>query len=66
MAINRKRLAEMKANPYDRAHGTLTGYGYGCRCPWCGAAMSDHMAAYYRKHAKERRAYQAEYRRRAK
>lgn len=42
-----KRLREMQENPHDRAHGTPTGYKYGCRCFKCRKAMSDKMHAYY-------------------
>lgn len=34
--LRRERyLAEMIADPSDRRHGTITGYGYGCRCSRC-------------------------------
>ena len=46
-----KRLAEMKANPYDRAHGTVTGYKYGCRCPYCGFAESEYKRKFYKRHS---------------
>lgn len=60
----RKRLAEMQANPYDRAHGTSTGYKYGCRCDWCVRAESDRKAKAYAKNpskfkARSRRYYMA-------
>lgn len=59
-----KRLDEMRENPYDRAHGTITGYNYGCRCPYCGWAMSEYNAKYYRRHStrikkRNRRYYKA-------
>lgn len=56
-----KRYAEMMANPYDRAHGTATGYKYGCRCPYCGLAESERMRKYYKKHKKACRDYSREY-----
>lgn len=44
-----KRYREMQGNPYDRAHGTPTGYKYGCRCFHCRLAESERMARYYEK-----------------
>ena len=42
-----KRLREMQENPYDRAHGTPTGYKYGCRCFHCKVAESERQHANY-------------------
>lgn len=36
----RKCLAVMTYDPRDVRHGTVTGYGYGCRCERCRAAKS--------------------------
>lgn len=36
----RRRLAAMSEDPGDALHGTVTGYGYGCRCERCRAAKS--------------------------
>ena len=33
-----KRRAEVLSDPNDRAHGTTTGYDYGCRCERCSEA----------------------------
>lgn len=32
------RLSEMKENPRDGRHGTISGYSYGCRCDQCKEA----------------------------
>lgn len=41
MKTKAQLLAEMKANPDDRRHGTYTGYVYGCRCEGCRKAGQD-------------------------
>lgn len=56
-----KRYAEMMANPYDRSHGTPTGYKYGCRCYDCCFAESERMRKYYKRHKKRCREYSAKY-----
>lgn len=33
-----RRLAELKADFSDPRHGTITGYGLGCRCRKCETA----------------------------
>lgn len=43
-----KRLAQMKADPGDRCHGTKTGYSYGCRCDRCRGAYREARRAAYR------------------
>lgn len=43
-----RRLCEMRADPLDRAHGTVAGYGYGCRCERCRRAESVYMGRYKR------------------
>lgn len=52
-----KRRAEVLSNPDDRAHGTKTGYDYGCRCDRCREALHKVRAAQYQsmKAARERR-----------
>lgn len=35
-----RRLSEMRRNPQDARHGTLTGYSLGCRCVACKMARS--------------------------
>ena len=58
-----KRLREMQENPCDRAHGTPTGYKYGCRCFHCRLAESERMARYYEKNkSKVRKRVRAYYR----
>jgi hypothetical protein len=42
---NARALAAMQANPDDTRHGTLTGYGYGCRCDACGPVGRAYHAA---------------------
>ena len=37
-----KRLKEMQANKDDRAHGTTTGYLYGCKCDRCSQAAKEY------------------------
>lgn len=50
-----KRLREMMADPYDRAHGTSTGYDYGCRCKWCAAAKSEEGRRRWARMSKKRK-----------
>lgn len=61
-----KRLREMQENTYDRAHGTPTGYKYGCRCFHCRLAESERQARYYARNKakvrKRNRAYYKEHR----
>lgn len=58
-----KRLREMQENPYDRAHGTPTGYKYGCRCFHCRLAESERQHANYMKNkSKIRKRVKAYYR----
>ena len=56
-----KRLEEMQANPYDRSHGTVTDYTYGCRCMWCRLAESEYRKKLYRKHPARMRKQHREY-----
>lgn len=35
-----RRLSEMRRNPQDSRHGTITGYTLGCRCIACKMARS--------------------------
>lgn len=37
-----KRLKEMQANENDKAHGTRTGYIYGCKCDRCKQASKEY------------------------
>lgn len=50
----RAALAEMRADPRDRRHGTVTG----CRCGRCRAAKHEWYEAEYRE--RRRRLYEAE------
>lgn len=54
-----KRLREMQENPYDRAHGTPTGYAYGCRCYKCAFAESEYQHA---KHMRNKGEYRKRWR----
>lgn len=35
-----RRLSEMRCDPQDSRHGTITGYSLGCRCVACKMARS--------------------------
>lgn len=37
-----KRFLQLMTDPGDRAHGSITGYSYGCRCPRCSAARLEY------------------------
>lgn len=42
-----KRRAEILSDPDDRAHGTATGYRYGCRCDRCREARKREKYGLY-------------------
>lgn len=39
-----RKLDELLSNTNHRWHGTVTGYGVGCRCDRCVRARSDYAA----------------------
>lgn len=57
-ATVRAALAEMRADPSDRRHGTVTGYNYGCRCDRCRAAKHEWYEASYRERKKRLYAFE--------
>lgn len=41
-----RKLAELRADPEHPPHGTMKGYGYGCRCERCRRARHEYHVSH--------------------